>query len=221
MAWRAPNPQHSLARRRRDPAARLRRLPGAPGGTAETVARALARRLPPHRHGAGVPQRGGRRAGDPRLRAGPRRGLRHDQVLQRRPRLPRGQGAPSSAASSASSIDYVDLYLIHWPVPAHDRYVETWRAFVELREEGRVRAIGVSNFKPAHLERGDRGDRARRPRSTRSSCIPTCSSRELRAEHGQLGIVHRGLEPARAGRGARRARRSRSPSATGRRPRRS
>ncbi len=50
-------------------------------------------------------------------------------------------------------IDYVDLYLIHWPVPAHDRYVDTWRTFVELQAEGLVRAIGVSNFQPEHLDR--------------------------------------------------------------------
>jgi 2,5-diketo-D-gluconate reductase A len=49
--------------------------------------------------------------------------------------------------------DYVDLYLIHWPVPSRDRYVESWKALVRLREEGRVRSIGVSNFTPAHLQR--------------------------------------------------------------------
>jgi 2,5-diketo-D-gluconate reductase A len=49
-------------------------------------------------------------------------------------------------------LDYLDLYLIHWPLPATDLYVETWRAFVELRDEGLVRSIGVSNFQPAHLE---------------------------------------------------------------------
>ena len=49
--------------------------------------------------------------------------------------------------------DYVDLYLIHWPTPARDRYVETWKAFQRLREEGRARSIGVSNFQPAHIER--------------------------------------------------------------------
>ncbi|MGI8762335.1 MAG: aldo/keto reductase [Jatrophihabitantaceae bacterium] len=50
-------------------------------------------------------------------------------------------------------LDYVDLYLIHWPLPAKDRYVETWRAFTELQRDGRARAIGVSNFQPAHLRR--------------------------------------------------------------------
>jgi 2,5-diketo-D-gluconate reductase A len=50
-------------------------------------------------------------------------------------------------------LDYVDLYLIHWPKPAMDRYVETWRAFEKLYADDRVRAIGVSNFQIAHLER--------------------------------------------------------------------
>lgn len=49
--------------------------------------------------------------------------------------------------------DYVDMYLIHWPTPQHDRYVDTWKAFIRLREEGRIRSIGVSNFQPVHLER--------------------------------------------------------------------
>lgn len=50
-------------------------------------------------------------------------------------------------------LDYVDLYLIHWPNPIEDRYVDTWRAFVDLQKEGKAKSIGVSNFKPAHLER--------------------------------------------------------------------
>ncbi len=51
------------------------------------------------------------------------------------------------------NLDYVDLYLIHWPVPAQDRFVETWKAFEKLYRDGKVRAIGVSNFKPHHLEK--------------------------------------------------------------------
>lgn len=50
-------------------------------------------------------------------------------------------------------LDYVDLYLIHWPEPTLDRYVETWKAFERLRESGRARSIGVSNFLVAHLQR--------------------------------------------------------------------
>jgi 2,5-diketo-D-gluconate reductase A len=50
-------------------------------------------------------------------------------------------------------LDYVDLYLIHWPVPSGNRYVETWQTFEELAGEGLIRSIGVSNFLPEHLER--------------------------------------------------------------------
>ena len=50
-------------------------------------------------------------------------------------------------------VDYLDLFLIHWPVPALDRYVEAWKGLVRLLEEGRVKAIGVSNFKSHHLQR--------------------------------------------------------------------
>ncbi|WP_434453202.1 aldo/keto reductase [Lentzea sp. E54] len=50
-------------------------------------------------------------------------------------------------------LDVLDLYLIHWPTPARELYVDTWKAFVRLRKEGRVRAIGVSNFQPAHVRK--------------------------------------------------------------------
>lgn len=48
---------------------------------------------------------------------------------------------------------YVDLYLIHWPAPNRDRYVDTWKAFIQIQKEGRARSIGVSNFYPEHLQR--------------------------------------------------------------------
>ncbi|MGH8963694.1 MAG: aldo/keto reductase [Jatrophihabitantaceae bacterium] len=50
-------------------------------------------------------------------------------------------------------LEYLDLYLIHWPLPAQDRYVETWQAFERLLDDGAVRAIGVSNFHQNHLQR--------------------------------------------------------------------
>lgn len=50
-------------------------------------------------------------------------------------------------------LDYVDLLLIHWPLPARDEFVSTWKTFERLQDEGKVRSIGVSNFKPTHLER--------------------------------------------------------------------
>jgi 2,5-diketo-D-gluconate reductase A len=50
-------------------------------------------------------------------------------------------------------MDYVDLLLIHWPLPQRDEYISTWKTFEQLVEAGKARSIGVSNFKPAHLER--------------------------------------------------------------------
>ena len=50
-------------------------------------------------------------------------------------------------------IDEVDLYLVHWPTPARDLYLDSWRALIRLREEGRARSIGVSNFHESHLRR--------------------------------------------------------------------
>ncbi|MFE0952509.1 aldo/keto reductase, partial [Streptomyces mutabilis] len=50
-------------------------------------------------------------------------------------------------------LEYVDLYLIHWPLPARDKYVDTYKAFEKLLADGRVKAIGTSNFLPEHLER--------------------------------------------------------------------
>ena len=50
-------------------------------------------------------------------------------------------------------MDYVDLLLIHWPLPQRDEYISTWKTFEKLLNAGKVRSIGVSNFKPAHLER--------------------------------------------------------------------
>jgi 2,5-diketo-D-gluconate reductase A len=54
---------------------------------------------------------------------------------------------------SRLGLDYLDLYLIHWPLPAQDRYVETWRALERLHSEGLARAVGVSNFTAGHLRR--------------------------------------------------------------------
>ena len=47
----------------------------------------------------------------------------------------------------------IDLFLIHWPVPSQDKYVEAWKTFVELQKQGRIKSIGVSNFNPDHIER--------------------------------------------------------------------
>jgi len=64
-------------------------------------------------------------------------------------------GVAQTWANSAErlGVDYIDLLLIHWPNPGHGQYVEAWRGLTRLLEQGKVRAIGTSNFKPKHLQR--------------------------------------------------------------------
>ena len=57
------------------------------------------------------------------------------------------------AGMARLGLDYLDLYLIHWPMPMRGLYVKTWRTLTRLLEERRVKAIGVSNFTPAQLDR--------------------------------------------------------------------
>ena len=68
------------------------------------------------------------------------------------------QGAETAKQALAKSLsrlklDYVDLLLIHWPSPKQGKYLDTWRAMIEMKNEGLVRSIGVSNFNPPHLQR--------------------------------------------------------------------
>jgi diketogulonate reductase-like aldo/keto reductase len=91
-------------------------------------------------------------------------------------------------------LEHIDLYLIHWPVPVHDRYVETWKAFIELREEGLVRTIGVSNFQPAHLRRliAETGET---PAINQVELHPHLQQQGLRNEHEELGILTEAWSP--------------------------
>jgi 2,5-diketo-D-gluconate reductase A len=89
---------------------------------------------------------------------------------------------------------YVDLYLIHWPVPVRDRYVETWKAFIELQTEGLSRAIGVSNFQPAHLERLVE-ETGVTPAINQVELHPHLQQVPLRRVHEELGIVTEAWSP--------------------------
>jgi 2,5-diketo-D-gluconate reductase A len=91
-------------------------------------------------------------------------------------------------------LEHVDLYLIHWPVPSHDLYVETWQAFIELQAEGLVRAIGVSNFQPAHLERIVE-ETGVVPAINQVELHPYFQQTGLRHEHDELGIVTEAWSP--------------------------
>jgi 2,5-diketo-D-gluconate reductase A len=109
------------------------------------------------------------------------------------------QGYQSSQDSIKASLerlgmDYVDLYLIHWPVPAHDRYVDTWRAFVDLQAEGLIRAIGVSNFEPEYLDRVI-AETGATPAINQVELHPYFQQRALRREHERLGIVTESWSP--------------------------
>lgn len=85
-------------------------------------------------------------------------------------------------------LEYLDLYLIHWPVPAADRYVDTFRALQALKTQGRVRSIGVSNFSQAHLERliAETGEI---PAVNQIELHPRMAQRELRAFHAANAIA--------------------------------
>lgn len=91
-------------------------------------------------------------------------------------------------------LSHLDLYLIHWPVPAHDKYVETWKAFVELQAEGLVRSIGVSNFQPEHLERII-AETGVTPAINQVELHPHFQQVGLRREHERLGILTEAWSP--------------------------
>lgn len=96
--------------------------------------------------------------------------------------------AAFDASMEQLGLDHVDLYLIHWPAPGQDRYVETWRTFVELRDSGRVRSIGVSNFQPAHLRRLV-DETGVVPSLNQVELHPFLQQPEVRAVDAELGIA--------------------------------
>jgi 2,5-diketo-D-gluconate reductase A len=102
--------------------------------------------------------------------------------------------AAFEASRLALGVDYVDLYLIHWPLPARNRYVETWEALLTLQADGRVRAAGVSNFQPAHLRRlvDETGGT---PAVNQIELHPYLVQQELRDLHAELGIVTEAWSP--------------------------
>jgi diketogulonate reductase-like aldo/keto reductase len=91
-------------------------------------------------------------------------------------------------------LDFVDLYLIHWPAPARDAYLDTWRALEKLLADGRTRAIGVSNFQPAHLQRLIDSS-ATVPAVNQIELHPGLQQRELREFHARHGIVTEAWSP--------------------------
>jgi 2,5-diketo-D-gluconate reductase A len=95
--------------------------------------------------------------------------------------------------------DYVDLFLIHWPVPAISEFVDTWRAFGALRDRGHIRSIGVSNFAPEHL-RTLIDATGIVPVVNQVELHPLLTQVELRKVHAQLGIATEAWSPLGRGR---------------------
>ncbi|MBO0827036.1 MAG: aldo/keto reductase [Streptosporangiales bacterium] len=91
-------------------------------------------------------------------------------------------------------MDYVDLYMIHWPVASLDRYVETWRALLRLRDEGRARSVGVANFTEGYLQRLI-DETGVTPVVNQVELHPYLNQPELRAYHERHGIVTEAWAP--------------------------
>ena len=126
-------------------------------------------------------------------------GLPREEVFVSTKLRGRDQGYDSAKQARRSSLerlglDSVDLYLVHWPLPRLDRYVESWLAMEELLAEGLTRAIGVSNFLPEHLDRLA-AESSTVPAVNQIECHPREPQLEQRADDARRGIVTESWSP--------------------------
>jgi 2,5-diketo-D-gluconate reductase A len=126
-------------------------------------------------------------------------GLARDEVFLTTKLWNSEQGFDSTLAAFDQSLerlgtDHVDLYLIHWPMPGEDRYVDTWRAFEQIHAEGRARSIGVSNFRVEDLERL-RGEAGKLPTVNQIELHPSLQQAELRAWHAEHDVATEAWSP--------------------------
>lgn len=115
------------------------------------------------------------------------------------------QGRDRAVAGLDASLDrlgleYVDLLLIHWPLPARGEFVSTWETFIRLREAGKARAIGVSNFKPAHIDALIAATGVV-PAVNQIQLSPAITRREQRAYDTEHGILTESWSPLGGGSG--------------------
>lgn len=94
----------------------------------------------------------------------------------------------------ALQLDYLDLFLIHWPTPARDKYVDTWRALVQAQKDGFVRSIGVSNFLPDHIDRVIEATGVT-PAVNQLEIHPYFQQRDVRGYHEHQGIKLESYSP--------------------------
>ncbi|MEC4018720.1 aldo/keto reductase [Streptomyces sp. H27-D2] len=104
------------------------------------------------------------------------------------------------ASLAKLNLDHVDLYLIHWPIAAAGTYLDTWKAFEKIYADGRAKAIGVSNFQPAHLQRLiDEGSVV--PAVNQVELHPQLQQVEVRAFGARHGIATEAWSPLGQGKG--------------------
>ncbi|MCL2075083.1 MAG: aldo/keto reductase [Betaproteobacteria bacterium] len=131
-------------------------------------------------------------------------GLSRDQVFVTTKLWNSDQGFDSALAAFDDSLarlrlDYIDAYLIHWPCPKKDRYLDSWKALIRLKEEKRVKSIGVSNFQIAHMERII-NETGVVPSMNQIELHPDFTQPELREFHARHGILTQSWSPLGQGR---------------------
>lgn len=131
-------------------------------------------------------------------------GLPRDQIFVQTKVWNSEQGFDTAIRAAEASLKriglpYVDCLLIHWPCPDKGLFVETWKALIRLREEGRALSIGVSNFMPDHLERIV-GETGVVPVLNQIELHPRLVQRTLRETHERMGIVTQSWTPLGQGR---------------------
>lgn len=126
-------------------------------------------------------------------------GLPRDEVFVTTKLNNQGHGYENAISELDDSLkrlrlDHVDLYLIHWPLPHQDNYVDTWKGFEKLLADGKARAIGVSNFQPAHLDRLAK-ETGTVPAVNQIELHPLLTQVELRKYHDEHGIATEAWSP--------------------------
>ncbi|MDQ2631378.1 MAG: aldo/keto reductase [Actinomycetota bacterium] len=126
-------------------------------------------------------------------------GVRREDVFVTTKLWNSGQGYDSALRAFDKSLErlgtgYVDLYLIHWPMPSRDLYLDTWRAFERIKEEGGTRSIGVSNFRIDDLERLE-GEAEVLPTVNQVELHPRLQQPELRAWHSDHNVATEAWSP--------------------------
>ena len=106
--------------------------------------------------------------------------------------------AAFDASLGRLGLEVLDLYLIHWPTPARDNYVDTWKALLKLRDDGRVRAVGVCNFEVEHLQRLE-AETGELPAINQVELHPYLQQAELREFHAAHGILTEAWSPLASG----------------------